>query len=140
MFVACTPTRKFGVQANKMTAQKLLGNVHYQGICYGGYRTSTRDVEPTVAEIKDDLKILAAMNIKFVRTYNVHHKEVAHLLEAITELKKEDAHFPEMSKGWYYVCYEGLGLGWVKNIGKRYNNYLPKECRIRMDIRETDWQ
>jgi len=59
--------------------------------------------------------------------------------DALRYLKKEDAPFPEMSKGWYYVCYEGLGLGWVKNIGKRYNNYLPKESRIRMDIRETDW-
>jgi len=93
LLVACTPTKKYGVKAHKMTAQKLLGNVHYQGICYGGYRTSTRDVEPTVAEIKDDLKILAAMNIKFVRTYNVHHKEAARLLAAITELKTEDANF-----------------------------------------------
>ena len=93
LLVACTPAKKYGVKAHKMTAQKLLGNVYYQGICYGGYRTSTRDVEPTVDEIKDDLKILAAMNIKFVRTYNVHHKEAARLLEAITELKKEDAHF-----------------------------------------------
>ncbi len=93
LFVACSPLKKAGVQANKMTAPKLLGNVHYQGICYGGYRTATRDVEPTVAEIKDDLKILAAMNIKFVRTYNVHHKEASNLLTAISELKKEDANF-----------------------------------------------
>lgn len=93
LFVACSPLKKAGVQANKMTAPKLLGNVHYQGICYGGYRTATRDVEPTVAEIKDDLKILAAMNIKFVRTYNVHHKEASNLLIAISELKKEDANF-----------------------------------------------
>jgi len=92
-FVACSPLKKSGVNANKMTAQKLLGNVHYQGICYGGYRTATRDVEPTVAEIKEDLKILAAMNIKFVRTYNVHHKEAANLLQAISELKKEDPNF-----------------------------------------------
>ncbi len=93
LFVACSPLKKAGVHVNKMTAQKLLGNVHYQGICYGGYRSSTRDIEPTVAEIKDDLKILAAMNIKFVRTYNVHHKEASNLLIAISELKKEDANF-----------------------------------------------
>jgi len=93
LFVACSPLKKSGVNANKITAQKLLGNVHYQGICYGGYRTSTRDVEPSVAEIKDDLKILAAMNIKFVRTYNVHHKEAYNLLVAISDLKKEDPNF-----------------------------------------------
>lgn len=93
LFVACSPTKKVGVKGNKMTAQKLLGNVGYQGICYGGYRTPSRDIEPTVAEIKEDLKILSAMNIKFIRTYNVHYKEVAHLLEAITELKEKDPYF-----------------------------------------------
>ncbi len=88
-FISCSHYKTTGIVSNKMTAEKLLGNVNYQGICYGGYRTSTRDVEPTVAEIKDDMKVLAAMNIKIVRTYNVHHKEAANLLKAITELKQE---------------------------------------------------
>jgi len=92
--IACSSLKRVGNHAsNNMTAQKLLGNVNYQGICYGGYRTTTRDTEPTVAEIKEDLKILAAINIKVVRTYNVHHLEAANLLKAITELKKEDPNF-----------------------------------------------
>ena len=93
LLVACSPIKKSGVQANKMTAEKLLGNVNYQGICYGGFRTNTRDVEPTVAEIKEDIMILSAMNIKFIRTYNVHYKEAANLLKAITEIKKENPNF-----------------------------------------------
>ena len=51
-----------------MTAEKLLGNINYQAICYGGYRTKTRDNEPSIAELKEDMKILSAMNIKIIRT------------------------------------------------------------------------
>ncbi|MFY7651265.1 MAG: glycosyl hydrolase family 17 protein [Chitinophagaceae bacterium] len=72
-----------------ITAKEILGNAAYQAICYGGYRKCTREIEPTVAEIKDDLKILAAMKIKVLRTYNVHHKEISNLLIAIDELQKE---------------------------------------------------
>ena len=79
--------------SSTMTAEKILGNVNYQAICYGGYRTKTRDVEPTIYEIKEDLKILSALKIKIIRTYNVHHKEVSNLLQAIKELKNEDQSF-----------------------------------------------
>lgn len=79
--------------SKEITAKVLLGNPKYQAICYGGYRTNTRDVEPTVAEIKDDMKILSALNIKIVRTYNLHHEEIINLLKAITELKKENPKF-----------------------------------------------
>jgi len=77
----------------KITAKEILGNSKYQAVSYGGYRTNTRDVEPTVAEITEDLKILSAMNIKVLRTYNVHHKEIGNLLKAITALKKKQTGF-----------------------------------------------
>ena len=78
-----------GVNSKKITAKDILGNSKYQAISYGGYRTNSRDVEPTIAQITEDLKILAAMNIKVLRTYNVHHSEAANLLKAIRALKKE---------------------------------------------------
>jgi NOL1/NOP2/fmu family ribosome biogenesis protein len=43
-------------------------------------------------------------------------------------------------KGWYMVTYNGLGLGWLKALGNRSNNYLPKNWRIRMEITDADWQ
>ena len=92
LVAACNPFKKVSLHSN-MTAAKLLGNPNYQAICYGGYRSQTRDTEPSVAEIKEDLKILAAINIKFLRTYNLHHKEASNLLQAIAELKKEDSKF-----------------------------------------------
>ncbi len=79
--------------SREMTAEKLLGNTEYQGICYGGYRTQTREKQPTINEIKEDLKILSALNIKVIRTYNVHYEEAANILKAITELNKADAKF-----------------------------------------------
>ncbi len=91
-FVSCSADNR-SKNADQITAEKILGNIDYQAICYGGYRTPSRDVVPTVSEIKEDMKILAAMKMKVIRTYNVHYKEIHHLLQAITELKKEDAGF-----------------------------------------------
>ena len=79
--------------SKEITAEKLLGNTEYQGICYGGYRTQTREKQPTINEIKEDLRILSALNIKVIRTYNVHYEEVANILKAITELEKENPKF-----------------------------------------------
>jgi len=79
--------------STEMTAEKLLGNSEYQAMCYGGYRDKTRDIEPTVSQIIEDLRILSAMNIKVLRTYNVHHTEVSNLLKAIRIVKKEDPNF-----------------------------------------------
>jgi exo-beta-1,3-glucanase (GH17 family) len=76
-----------------ITAATILGNTNYQAICYGGYRTPTRDIVPTVDEIKEDVKILAALDFKVLRTYNVSRKEINNLLEAITQLKQEQPSF-----------------------------------------------
>lgn len=76
-----------------LTASDILGNPDYLAISFGGYRENTRDITPTVDQLKDDMKILAAMNVKILRTYNVHLDEVNNLLKAITELKKENPKF-----------------------------------------------
>ena len=75
------------------TAADILGNPEYLAISYGGYRAKTRDTVPTVAQIKEDMKILEAMNVKILRTYNTKMQELPNLLEAISELKKEDSKF-----------------------------------------------
>ncbi len=51
---------------------------------------------------------------------------------ALRFLRKEDPGLSPLAKGWYRIVYEGIGLGWVKSLGNRYNNYLPKYWRIRM--------
>ncbi len=59
--------------------------------------------------------------------------------QALRFLKKEDMGLEPPGKGWYLIGYEGKGLGWVKSLGNRFNNYLPKHWRIRMNINDADW-
>lgn len=75
------------------TAAEILGNPYYQAISYGGYRENTRDIQPTIPQLKEDMKLLSAMEIRLLRTYNVHLEEAANLLEAISQLKREDPGF-----------------------------------------------
>ncbi|MBK8520079.1 MAG: glycosyl hydrolase family 17 [Chitinophagaceae bacterium] len=93
LFISCNQKITGSSVSQNITAEKILGNVNYKSICYGGYRDKTRDIEPTVAQITEDLKILSAMNIKVLRTYNVHHTEASSLLKAISALKKADPGF-----------------------------------------------
>ena len=51
---------------------------------------------------------------------------------AIRFLQKKAILLPESGRGYVLVCYKGLGLGWVKNLGNRCNNLYPQEWRIRM--------
>lgn len=75
------------------TASEILGNPNYLAISYGGYRQNTRDVQPTIKELKEDMKILSAMGIRILRTYNVQLQQAPNLLKAISELKAEDPNF-----------------------------------------------
>ena len=75
------------------TAAELLGNPEYLAISYGGYRTKTRDVQPTLAELKEDMLLLSAMGVKIIRTYNVQLAEAPNILQAIRELKAQNPNF-----------------------------------------------
>jgi exo-beta-1,3-glucanase (GH17 family) len=72
---------------------KILGDPQYRALSYGGYRENSRDIQPTMAQIKEDLKILSAMGVRVLRTYNVHYDETANLLQAIREMKDADSEF-----------------------------------------------
>jgi exo-beta-1,3-glucanase (GH17 family) len=93
MVLSCNQKDNNNLVSKEITAKMILGNANYQAICYGGYRTNSREIQPTIAEIKEDLKLLSALKIRVLRTYNVHYDEVSNLLKAITELKNEDANF-----------------------------------------------
>ncbi len=80
-------------ETSALSAKDILGNPDYVAISYGGYRHVDHDIEPTLDELKEDMKILAAMGIKIVRTYKVHRPQASNLLRAISELKIEDPNF-----------------------------------------------
>ena len=83
--------------------EQILGNPDYPAISYGAWRTTTREAGenvPTVEQQKEDMKILAAMGIKVIRTYNTQgymglddKSNTENLLEAIKQLMAEDDSF-----------------------------------------------
>ncbi|MCJ7467895.1 MAG: glycosyl hydrolase family 17 protein [Maribacter sp.] len=82
-----------GKEQSMVNAKEILGNPNYLAISYGGYRKNKRDIEPTIDELKEDMKILSAMGIKIIRTYNVQLQQAPNLLKAISQLRKEDPEF-----------------------------------------------
>lgn len=75
-------------------AAEILGNPDYLAISYGGYRQNSREVVPTLEELKEDMLILEALGIRILRTYNTQQfEQAARLLQAIEELKQSDSSF-----------------------------------------------
>lgn len=94
--VGCNSKNKLQSQATQevaMTAATILGNSEYLAISYGGYRHIEHAIEPTIKELKEDMKLLAAMGVKILRTYKVHLPQASNVLAAISELKNEDVNF-----------------------------------------------
>lgn len=53
--------------------------------------------------------------------------------DALSFLRKNNFLLPENTPlGWVLIKHNGLGLGWIKNMGNRFNNYFPTDWRIRM--------
>ena len=89
----CNGTPDSNNNPDSITAAEILGNPEYRAISFGAYRDTTRDIQPTIAQLKDDVKILSAMGIRLLRTYNVYYDEAGNLLKAIREVKEEDPDF-----------------------------------------------
>ena len=53
------------------------------------------------------------------------------LEQALAYLRNEAIVLPDVAQGMVLVTYEGVPLGFVKNVGNRCNNLYPKEWRIR---------
>ncbi|MCB0633820.1 MAG: hypothetical protein R2824_16905 [Saprospiraceae bacterium] len=68
---------------------------------------------------------------------NVLHPEVPSVsvdLDTALQFLKKESIATTAKTGWHLVRFEGLGLGWIKVLPNRINNYYPKEWRIRMQI------
>lgn len=88
------PKVKKEIQTTKqVTAKDILGNPEFLAMSYGGYRNVNHDIEPTLDELKEDMKLLSVIGIKVLRTYKVHLPHASNVLKAISELKKEDPDF-----------------------------------------------
>ena len=122
-------------QKNKsISAEEILGNPDYLAMSYGGYRYKTRDSVPTINDIKDDMKILAALNIKLIRTYNTqHYAQATNLLKAIRQLKNEDPNFEMyVMLGTWIECKNPWSETKDHTIGNFENNNAEIETAVAM--------
>lgn len=83
-------------EAGSTTAEAILGDAAYRAMSYSGWRTTTREAElsPTIPELKEDLRLMAAMGIRLIRTYNTQlYPQTERMLAAMRELREEDPEF-----------------------------------------------
>ena len=94
-----------------LSASELLGNPDYPAISYGGYRGVSRSEQPTLAQLKEDMRILHAMGIRFLRTYNVQLPHASNVVKAIAELKQADPDFEMYVMLGAWIDCEGAWTG-----------------------------
>lgn len=54
--------------------------------------------------------------------------------DAVRYFRKEPLQLSTAEKGWIHLLYDGVSVGFVKNIGNRANNPYPSEWAIRMNV------
>jgi len=91
--ISCELIQKQDKIMHNKSASELLGNPDYPAISYGGYRGLDRQDQPTIAQLKEDLLIMHAMGIRFLRTYNMQFPHASNLVKAIDELQKAQPDF-----------------------------------------------
>ena len=74
-----------------------------------------------------------ALNLDFDR--NLYPMVELDRQTALKYLHRDSILLPQAPRGYIVVCYRGLPLGFVKNLGTRCNNLLPQRRRILMDIK-----
>jgi len=84
---------KSGDLVMSKNAKDIIGNNSYPAISYGGYRGKSREIQPSIEDIKEDLKIMFAQGFRIIRTYDLHHPFAENTLKAISELKNLDPDF-----------------------------------------------
>ena len=124
----------FVVSDNSPTAEQILGNSDYPAFSYGGYRKTSRDQGPSVAELKEDMKILSAMGIKLLRTYNTQQfPHAKYLLEAIRQLREEDSSFEMyVMLGAWIDCKDAWTGSPNHDLESEANNRAEIEAAVRL--------
>jgi 16S rRNA C967 or C1407 C5-methylase (RsmB/RsmF family)/NOL1/NOP2/fmu family ribosome biogenesis protein len=74
---------------------------------------------------------------QFIKNESFPKKELE-LMESLAYLRRDSFNISTKGTGWKILKYKDVNLGFVKEIGSRFNNYFPVEWRIRMNIGEPD--
>ena len=85
-------------------------------------------------EAKDEIIPLHDIALSLLLKDKIFPQAELNYHEAVSYLRRESI-MPECDrKGWCLVKYNGVNLGFIKNLGRRTNNYYPVEWRIRMTV------
>jgi len=124
-------------ESKGLNASQILGNHEYPAVCYGGYRENTRNVEPSNEQLKEDLRILSALGIKILRTYQAaEFPQAENLLKAISELKKENSEFEMyVMLGAWIECEKA----WTENPDHSQENFNKNRNEVRTAIRLANY-
>jgi len=118
------------MEGEAVTAEGILGDADYRAMSYSGWRTTRRasELSPTIPELKEDLRLMEAMGIRLIRTYNTQiYPQTERMLVAIRELREEDPEF-EM-----YVML-GVWIQCVGAYGPNPDNTVEDEAQNRREI------
>jgi len=115
-------------------AKDILGKPEYRAFSYGGFRKGTRKEEPSVEELKEDVRILSAMGVKIVRTYNTQQfQHAANLLEAIRQVTNEN---PKVEMyvmlGAWIDCQGAWSEDRNHELGSEANNKREIDAAVRL--------
>lgn len=66
--------------------------------------------------------------------WSIHRSKNIEAIECSQEqgiqFMKKELQSIDGNKGWNLMTFKGFGIGWIKHLGNRLNNYLPNEFRI----------
>lgn len=124
-----------GPEKDPMTlkpASEIFGNPEYRAISFGGYREKTREEVPTVAQLKEDVQILAAMGVKLLRTYNTQqYAQASNLVKAIREVRNEDPSFEMYVMLGVWIDCQGA---WTANTDHEKESLENNEAEINAAV------
>lgn len=129
-------------------AAEIFGDPQYHAVSFGGYRGLSRDDGPTVEQLMDDVRILDAMGVKLLRTYNTSQfPQVERLLAAISRVKQADPDFEmyvmlgawiDSKNAWTEAVWDASNNAWVEGTGPDHtqgdvaNNTREIEAAVRL--------
>ena len=114
------------------SAAEIFGNPNYPAMSYGGYRGISRDEQPSVEDLVEDMKILSAMGVKLLRTYNTSQYLMAErLLMAIHQIKQQDPDFEMYVMLGAWVEAKG---SWTTNVDHTKENIKNNTAEINKAV------
>ena len=109
-------------------ASEIFGKPEYRAISFGGYREKSREQVPSVEDLKEDVRILSAMGISLLRTYNTQQfAQASNLLKAIREVKEEDPSFEMYVMLGAWIDCQGA---WTANVDHEKESLANNEAEI----------